>query len=109
MAATLTLGTAGPASPSGRYGVEPGAGGAAEAKSRHVGLNGSPPVLAAYGPLAALRDDTPAVLYVARFPTDGKNRTALLPASGLPGGTVASFRCSGGTGCATVSATPLLN
>jgi hypothetical protein len=28
----------------------------------------------AYGLLAALRDDTPAVLDVARFPADGKNR-----------------------------------
>ena len=42
----------------------------------------------------------------ARFLADGKNRTALLSAQGLPGGTVAGFRCSGGTGCATVSASP---
>jgi len=35
-------------------------------------------VLAAYGLLAALRDNTPAVLNAARFPADGKNRTALL-------------------------------
>lgn len=41
-------------------------------------------MLAAYGHLAALRDDTPAVLDVARFPADGKNKTALLSAQGLP-------------------------
>jgi len=40
----------------------------------------------------------------ARFLADGQNRTALLSAQGLPGGTVAGFRCSGGTGCATVPA-----
>jgi len=40
----------------------------------------------------------------ARFLADGKNGTALLSAQGLPGGTVAGFRCSGGTGCATVPA-----
>jgi hypothetical protein len=49
-------------------------------------------VLAAHGLLAALRDDTPAVLHVARFPADGKNRTALLSAQGLPGGTIVRFR-----------------
>jgi hypothetical protein len=57
-------------------------------------------VLAAYGLLAALRDGTPAVPDVARFPADGKNRTALLSSQGLPGGTVAGFRWSGGTACA---------
>src|ERR1017187_9194199 len=41
--------------------------------------------LAAYGLLAALRDDTPAVPDVAGFPADGKNRTALLAAQGMPG------------------------
>jgi hypothetical protein len=41
--------------------------------------------LAAYGLLAALRDDTPAVPDVAGFPADGKNRTALLSAQGMPG------------------------
>src|ERR1039458_9481326 len=41
--------------------------------------------LAAYGLLAALRDDTPAVPDVARFPADGKNRTAVLSAQGMPG------------------------
>src|ERR1019366_5389786 len=41
--------------------------------------------LAAYGLLAALRDDTPAVPDVAGFPADGKNRTALLSAQGIPG------------------------
>jgi|SRR6266567_3331630 len=45
----------------------------------------------------------------ARFLAGGKNRTALLSAQGLPGGTVAGFRCSGGTACATVSASPLLD
>jgi hypothetical protein len=49
-------------------------------------------VLAAYGLLAALRDDTSAVLDVVRFPGDSKNGTALLSAQGLPGGTVAGFR-----------------
>jgi hypothetical protein len=43
-------------------------------------------VLAAYGLLAALRDDTQAVLDVPRFLlAHGKNRTALLSAQGLPG------------------------
>jgi hypothetical protein len=51
-------------------------------------------VLAAYGLLAALRDDTSAVLDVAKFPADGKNRTALLSAQGLPGDTVVDFRWS---------------
>jgi hypothetical protein len=37
-------------------------------------------VLDAYGLLAALRDSTPAVLDVARFPADGKNGTASLSA-----------------------------
>ena len=41
-------------------------------------------VLAAYGLLAALRDDTPAAPDVAGFPTDGRN-TALLSAQGMPG------------------------
>jgi len=63
-------------------------------------------VLAAYGLLAALRDGTPAVPDVATFPADVKNRTAVLSAQGLPGGTVAGFRWSGSTGCATASATP---
>jgi len=45
----------------------------------------------------------------ARFLADGKSRTALLPAQRLQGGTVASFRCSGGTGCATAPASPLLD
>jgi hypothetical protein len=54
-------------------------------------------MLAAYGLLAALRDDTPAALDVARFPADGKNRTALSSAQGLPSGTFAGFRWSGGT------------
>jgi hypothetical protein len=39
-------------------------------------------VLAAHGLLAALRDGTPAVLDVARFPVSGKNKTALLSAQG---------------------------
>jgi hypothetical protein len=34
---------------------------------------------------AVLRDDIPAVLEVARFPADGKNRTALQSAQGPPG------------------------
>jgi hypothetical protein len=35
-------------------------------------------ILATYGLLATLRDDTPAMLDdVARFPVDGENRTAL--------------------------------
>jgi hypothetical protein len=42
-------------------------------------------VLAAHGLLVALRDDTPAVPDVAGFPADGKNRTALLSAQGMPG------------------------
>jgi hypothetical protein len=61
-------------------------------------------VLAAYDLLAVLRDDTPAVLDVARFPADDKNGTALLSAPGmhetacfLPGGMVTGFRWSGGT------------
>jgi len=41
--------------------------------------------LAAYGLLAAQRDDTPAVPDVAGFPADGRNRTALLSAQGMPG------------------------
>jgi hypothetical protein len=48
-------------------------------------LNQAVLVLAAYGLLAALRDDTPAVLDVARFPADGKNRMALLSAQGAAG------------------------
>jgi len=66
-------------------------------------------VLAAYRLLAALRDDIPAVLDVARFPAGGKNRTALLSDQGLPGGTVAGFTWSGGIGRATVPASPLQN
>ena len=42
-------------------------------------------MLAAYGLLAALRDDSPAVPDVAGFATDGKNGTALLSAQGIPG------------------------
>ena len=45
----------------------------------------------------------------ARFLTDGKNRTALLSAQGLPGGTAVRFPWSGGIGRATVSASPLLD
>jgi hypothetical protein len=41
--------------------------------------------LAACGLLAALRDDTLAVPDVAGFPADGKDRTALLSAQGVPG------------------------
>ena len=41
-------------------------------------------MLAAYGLLAVLRDDTPAVPDVAGFPTDGRN-TALRSAQGMPG------------------------
>jgi hypothetical protein len=66
-------------------------------------------VLAAHGLLAALRDDTPAVLDVARFPADGKSRTALLSAHGLLGDTIVGFRWSGGTGCATGRRNPLLD
>lgn len=39
-------------------------------------------VLAAHGLLAALRDDAPEVLHVARFPADGEDRTALLSSQG---------------------------
>jgi hypothetical protein len=49
---------------------------------------------------------TPAALDVDRFPADGNNRTALLSAQWLRGGTVARFRWSGGTGRATVPASP---
>jgi hypothetical protein len=66
-------------------------------------------VLAAYGPSAALCDGTAAVLDVARFPADGKNRTALLTAQGLPCGTVAGFGWSESIGCPTARATPLRN
>ena len=58
---------------------------------------------------AVLVMDTPAVLDVARFPADGKKRTALLSAQGPTRGTVAGFRWSGGIGCATVPTTPLRN
>jgi hypothetical protein len=66
-------------------------------------------VLAACGLLAAPRDDTPALRDMAGFPADGKNRTALLSAQGLPGGTVAGFHWSDGTGYAPARATPLRN
>jgi hypothetical protein len=42
-------------------------------------------MLTAYGPPAALRDDTPEALDVAGLPADGKNRTALLSAHGMSG------------------------
>jgi hypothetical protein len=74
-----------------------------------VAVNNAELVLAAYRLLAALRDDTPAVLDMARFRADGKNRTALLSAQAPPGGTVAGFRWLGGTGCATAQASPLRN
>src|SRR6266568_8479612 len=64
-------------------------------------------VLAAYDLLASLRDDTLAVLDVARFPVGGKRRTALLAAQRPPGGTVVGFRWSGDIGRATESASPL--
>lgn len=37
-------------------------------------------------------------------PANGRNVTALLPTQGLPTAALADFRRSGGTGCATVSA-----
>jgi hypothetical protein len=66
-------------------------------------------VLAANGVLAALRDGILAVLDVARFPANGKNRTALRQLRELPGGTVVGFCWSDGAGCATASASPLLD
>jgi hypothetical protein len=53
-----------------------------------------------------LHDGTSAALDVARFLTDGKNRTALLSPQRLPGVTIAGFRCSSGTGSASARETP---
>jgi hypothetical protein len=63
----------------------------------------------AVAPAAPCLVHTPAELDVAKFPADGKNRTAAISAQGLPGCAVAGLRWSGGTGCATGQATPLLN
>jgi len=48
-------------------------------------------------------------LNVARFAANGKNKTELLSAQGLPGGMIAGFRWSSGIGCATGRAIPLRN
>jgi hypothetical protein len=60
-------------------------------------------MLVAYGLLAAVRDDAPAVLHAARPCQRQEQSSCLL------GGTVAGFGWSGGTGCAAVSETRLLD
>jgi hypothetical protein len=58
-------------------------------------------------PAAPCLVHAPAELDVAKFPADGKNRTAAISAQGLPGCAVAGLLWSGGTGCATGQASRL--